>query len=66
MIKASWEEAADYCEKVYGVWACREKDNEFFICPECGDYILKEDWDNFVECPICGFDWFEEEDEEFY
>lgn len=56
----TWEEAAAFCETTYGVYVCREEGNEYFICPECDDPILKEDWNEFSICPVCEFDWRED------
>ena len=43
----------DYCTLV-------DFDERFFICPECGEPIYDEDWndtdfENNTICPICGF-----------
>lgn len=63
-----WETLARYCQSVYGVsidWTER-----YFICVECGEPIYEEDWssDELLElgghCPICGADWYENEEEE--
>jgi predicted RNA-binding Zn-ribbon protein involved in translation (DUF1610 family) len=58
-----WIEAALFCHRVYGAeW--NDEDN-FFICPECGEPIYHEDYNLELEgimmcCPICGFDWYGE------
>jgi hypothetical protein len=53
-----WDELAEYVEETYGAevnW-----DEEFFICPECGEPIYKEDYDLDSDeialgmCPVCG------------
>ena len=60
-----WEKLAKYCKKTYGVQV--DWDEEFFICPECGEPIYKDDWrdsdyalgamptleDQSFYCPIC-------------
>ena len=55
-----WKKAAKHCERVFGVYVNREE--EYFICPECGEPIYSCDWDTFDVCPICEFDWCEEEE----
>ena len=56
----TWEEAAEYCENTYGSFVNWEE--EFFICPECDEPILKEDWEkhNFIVCPICEFEFYQD------
>lgn len=53
----TWEDAATYCEEIFGSFVCWE--GEYFLCPECGEAIYKCDWakmDNtFEKCPICEF-----------
>ena len=61
-----FERIAKHCEKVYGINYDREE--RFFECPECGEPIYEDDWDeadfcltpwnNFPKkqhyhCPIC-------------
>lgn len=55
----TWKEMALYCLDIYGVQVDWEE--EFFICPECGEPILKEDWtdDELENCPICEYPWLE-------
>lgn len=56
MVKGmSWVDAAKYCEKVYGIQVDWEE--EFFICPECGESIYECDWEDeeFIFCPICEY-----------
>jgi predicted RNA-binding Zn-ribbon protein involved in translation (DUF1610 family) len=50
----TWEEAAKYCEETFGVYVDWEE--RFFHCPECGEPILEEDWEDYSwgMCPICG------------
>ena len=49
----SWEEAARYCEDVFGTYVDLEE--RFFICPECDEPIYEEDYEghDFSMCPIC-------------
>ena len=57
-----WKDAAKYCRREYGVQV--DNGEEFFICPDCCEPILKEDWEdyeNWDECPICGFNFKEGE-----
>ena len=51
----TWKLAAEYAEEVYGVQV--DEEEEFFICPECGEPIYECDWvgSDFMICPICGF-----------
>lgn len=51
-------EVAKRIEEVYGVYYDREE--EFFICPECGEPIYIEDWVSAEfesQCPVCEFEW---------
>ena len=57
-----WKDAAKYCRREYGVQV--DNGEEFFICPDCCEPILKEDWEdyeNWDKCPICGFNFKEGE-----
>ncbi len=50
-----WRENAKVAEEVYGSYV--NWDEEFYICPECGESVYKIDWgndelENFM-CPIC-------------
>ena len=57
-----WKDAAKYCRREYGIHV--DNGEEFFICPDCGEPILKEDWEdyeNWDECPICEFNFKEGE-----
>ena len=52
----TWKQAAEYCEKVFGIQY--DRDEGFFICPDCGEPIYNDDWDNgsswtWDACPIC-------------
>ena len=51
----NWDQAADVCEKVYGVYVNWEE--RYFICPECDEPIYEDDWSNsdMDMCPICEF-----------
>jgi predicted RNA-binding Zn-ribbon protein involved in translation (DUF1610 family) len=56
----TWFETAVYCEETYGVHT--DMKEGFFVCPECGEPLYNIDfpfhcWD---ECPVCGFEFFEE------
>lgn len=51
-----WKDAAKYCRREYGVQV--DEGEGFFICVECCEPIYREDWEdyeNWDECPICGF-----------
>ena len=57
-----WKDAAKYCRREYGVQV--DNGEEFFICPDCGEPIYREDWEddeNWDECPICEFNFKEGE-----
>lgn len=52
----SWFEAGGYCEEIYGMTMNTEEN--YFVCPECGEPVFEEDWikhDEWDKCPICGF-----------
>ena len=53
----SWRDIAQYLQDEYGVFV--DWDEEFFICPECGEPIYKCDWciDELGACPVCEFCW---------
>ena len=57
-----WKDAAKYCRREYGVYV--DNGEGFFICPECGESIYAEDWEDhedWDECPICEFNFKEGE-----
>lgn len=49
----NWEKAAKFCEETFGTFVDWEE--RFFICPECQEPLLEEDWDehDFTTCPVC-------------
>lgn len=54
-MKSYWRENAKLIEQVFGGFVNWEE--EFYICPECGEPIYNDDWSNgymaqFV-CPVC-------------
>lgn len=54
-MKSYWRENAKLIEQVFGDFVNWEE--EFYICPECGEPIYNDDWSNgymaqFV-CPVC-------------
>ena len=53
----NWKNIAHYLEDEYGIFV--DWDEEFFICPECGEPIYECDWqgDELGACPVCGFCW---------
>ena len=59
LIYEKWCYVAELCEEEYGVQYDREED--FFICPECGESLYFIDWKNDIDfsedifCPICDF-----------
>lgn len=57
-----WEEAALYCVRIFGSYL--DIKEQFFVCPECGEPIYKEDWDYKMldVCPVCDFPWLDEEE----
>ena len=61
-----WIKVAEHVEKVYDTYV--DKEERMFICPECDEPILEEDYPCFQEsvCPICGYDYINDkyEDEE--
>lgn len=52
-----WEINAKAIEKTYGNYVNWEE--RFYICPECGELVLEEDWSEeeliMFMCPICEF-----------
>ena len=56
-----WEKVAKIAYEVYGAHVDWEE--RFFECPECGEPIYKDDWEDvdfvFPEdgfcCPVCDF-----------
>ena len=53
---------AKFCQKTYGVPYYSQ--DKCFICPECGEPLYKEDYDDedFIlgdqfGCPVCDFDY---------
>lgn len=55
----TWEEVAKYLSKEYGTFV--DWKERFYICPECDEPILEEDWGDreghFEICPICEFNY---------
>ena len=56
----AWARFARKCERDYGTFV--DRDERFFLCPECGEPIYESDWrdSDFVSndgyiCPICEF-----------
>ena len=53
----TWLDLAHYCYNVYGTYV--NWSDRFFICPECGEPIYAEDWEDepmAIEngyCPVC-------------
>lgn len=52
-----WNWAAKIVEEEFGGYVNWEE--EYFICPECGEPVLADDWDDTdfalaTICPICG------------
>ena len=56
----TWLEAAVMCEETYGAHV--DMKEGFFICPECGEPLYDIDFPSYYwdECPVCGFEFFEE------
>ena len=52
-MEVSWKELAEIVESVYGGYV--DWDEEFFICPECNEIILSEDFPHYsgYMCPVC-------------
>ena len=52
-----WFNASRHCVKTYG--SALDREERFFVCPECGEPIYEDDWedhDDWEVCPVCGFD----------
>lgn len=58
MTDTIWEKNAKVIESVYGTQVDWEE--RFYVCPECGEPVYDDDWDddNLREelCPICGLE----------
>ena len=55
-----WHTAGTYCEEVYGI--ALDTKERYFVCPECFEMIHEDDWfdyEDWSECPICGFRFME-------
>ena len=52
-----WAQNAHEVEKIYGGYV--DRDEQFYLCPECEEPIYECDWDEDeladAICPICGF-----------
>lgn len=50
-----WEVIAMEMHETYG--AMVDFDEKFFICPECGEPVYADDWEDIdfdgVKCPLC-------------
>jgi rubrerythrin len=50
-----WEIVAMEMQETYG--AMVDFDEKFFICPECGEPVYADDWEDTdfdgIKCPIC-------------
>ena len=53
----TWKDAAEFCEKTFGVYVDWEM--RFFHCPECDESIYFEDWEDhdWSICPVCENAW---------
>lgn len=59
----TWELVAQYLEEEMGCFV--DWDERFFNCPDCGEPVYESDWLNWwpwKRCPICDFDFFEEDE----
>ena len=59
----TWELIAKYIEEEMAGFV--DWDERFFICPDCGEPVYESDWLScwpWKRCPICDFDFFEEEE----
>ena len=59
MNEYGWNWAAKVVEEEFGGYV--NWDEEYFICPECGEPVYADDWDDSefalaTICPICQFD----------
>lgn len=59
----NWEIVAKYIEEELGGFV--DWDERFFNCPACGEPVYESDWLTWwpwKRCPICDFDFFEEDE----
>lgn len=60
-----WEATAEIACDVYGSFI--DEEEQFFICPQCGEPIylvdLPSNWTGFY-CPVCEIEIMEEDEEE--
>lgn len=56
----TWFEAGVCCEEFYGM--SLNTAEGYFVCPECGEPLYNTDYPSHCwdECPVCGFEFFEE------
>lgn len=56
---------AEELEDIYGNYYDREE--VYFVCPHCDEPIYACDWAGdkniLSECPVCGEDWFDTDDD---
>ena len=53
----AWDYVASKVEEDYGGYV--DWDEHFYICPECGEPILRADYDHMKSgtiCPVCEFE----------
>ena len=55
----NWETTAKLVYETYNAFVDWEE--RFFVCPECGEPIYEDDWNDYdygwEQCPVCDFEW---------
>lgn len=48
------EECYDMKDSLRSLFPHREKEGEYWLCEECGNYSLRSQWVEDGKCPVCG------------
>lgn len=57
-MKMEWKHLVRLVDQLFDS-VVREDDEEFIICPECGEPIYEEDYNGDNLCPCCEFNFLE-------
>lgn len=56
----NFKELWKFADKTYGSAVAEDDASPFVECPECGEPIFEEDYENDNTCHACGFDFSED------